>query len=240
MGCVDVDVDVDDAGLACASGTKSFVILVDEFTRYRLAVAITKANPKSSKIIIESLESEKVGRKNDVTIVTTAPDATEPNSLLERTDKEIFTRVRCAIAEGVPRDYWDLSLPTILERMNIIVSSTDTTSPKTKWDNEIARKNKQDPPPLPSIAHWRTLGSQCSLTVPNTTGPNKHRQGNASRLVNGVLIGQEGTHGYIIYSKETDKVYRTQKAKINEKLPEYRLSLVTDSSGVLNTTEHDW
>ncbi|PHH49062.1 Retrovirus-related Pol polyprotein from transposon TNT 1-94, partial [Ceratocystis fimbriata CBS 114723] len=259
MDCVHIDVA--DVGWTSSKDCKYFVVLTDEFTRFRVAAPIPKVTKKAGDIIIEKLKtwSNQTGRKpvklmldngtdvniqkvkswgaqNGITVVTSPPYVPAQNGVAERSVKEILTKLRIAVTDGVPEDCWDQSLNTIVEKINTVVPQDQETSATRRWDIEIARLAGRQPPPSPSIAHWRTLGSKCYITLPENEVANLHLSKIAPKAVEGILIGHEGTHNYIVYAKDNGKIYRTPHIRIIEKAPYDEPTLVSRPLGTLRPT----
>ncbi|KAL2884931.1 Copia protease [Ceratocystis lukuohia] len=262
MDCIHIDVA--NVGWSSTNDCKYFVVLTDEFTRFRIAAAIPKTTKKAGDIIIDKLKawSNQTGRKpvklmldngtdvniqkiknwasqNGISVVTSPPHMPAQNGVAERSVKEILTKLRIAVADGVPEDCWDLSLSTIVEKINTVVPQDQETSATQKWDSEIARLAGRHPPPSPGIAHWRTLGSKCYITLPESEVANLHLSKITPRAIEGVLIGHEGSHNYIVYSKTNGKIYRTPHVRIIEEIPRAEPTLVSRPLGTLRPTKKD-
>ncbi|KAL2886817.1 Retrovirus-related Pol polyprotein from transposon TNT 1-94 [Ceratocystis lukuohia] len=131
------------------------------------------------------------------------------NSIVEPAVKEILTKLRIAVADGILEDCWDLSLPTIVEKINTVVSQDQETSSTQKWDTEMARLTGRNPLSSPGIAHWKTLDIRCFVTLPESEVANLHLSKITPRAIEGIFIGHKGSHNYIVYAKDNGKVYRT-------------------------------
>ncbi|KAL5621857.1 hypothetical protein BROUX41_000002 [Berkeleyomyces rouxiae] len=262
MDCIHIDVA--NTGWTSINDCKYFVVFTDEFTKYSNAVPIPKVTKKAGDIIIEKLKvwANQTGRKpvklmldngtdvninkvktwashNGIVVITSPPYSPAHNGTAERTVQEVIKRMRVAIADGLPPDCWDVALPSIIDKINTVVPQNSDTSATRRWDCEIARLANREPPPVPSIGHWRPLGTRCFVKLSDAETARLHIPKINPEGLEAIVIGHEGTHVYIVYFEAWGKIHKTSDMRMTEKIPEITASLVSRPMGTLRPTKKE-
>ncbi|KAL2884528.1 Copia protease [Ceratocystis lukuohia] len=265
MDCIHVDVT--SVGWSSKSNAKYFVVVTDKYTRYKSAIAIPKLTKQAGDLVITQIKAWtlQTGRKpiklmmdngtdvniskmkrwaasEGITVHTSPTYSPAQNGIAERAVQEVTRKLRCAVADGLPEDFWDVALPSVISQINNAVPAGSDTkrSPQWEWEKEIARLAGRPEPEAPSIAHFRVIGSRTVVTLSDQDVAKMRIPKITPRGVEGILLGYEGTHMYIVFIPSLDKVVRTQNVRILEDVVKPNgVTLVSRPQGTLRPTAHD-
>lgn len=229
------------------SGYRYFLLLKDDYTKYRTIYFLRQKSEVSGKLNQFLAEAETVGhtvkellcdngkefdnkdvrtilQKKGITQRFIMPYTPEQNGSSERENRTVVETARAMMhAHGnLPQTLWAEMINTacyILNRTG--PTQVQGTSPFELW---YSRK--------PGLKHLRVIGSTCYVHVPKQQRTKMDR-----KAIKGVLIGYDHDDGYRVYCEEENKLYRSRDVIFEEKLVEKGVVTLPESSKVPDMTE---
>ena len=111
----------------------------------------------------------------------------------------------------IPKHFWDRILEASIHILNVTWTSTfdGKTLYQAFYDQAYPDRDNK-----PDVSHLRTLGCDVFINIP----PEKRMKSDkmAPHAEKGILLGYQGFHLYVVYSKVTKKIYVTPHVVFHE------------------------
>lgn len=227
LGLIHVDLGGGGKILPSVGGSKYYMIITDDFTRYRWTYFLKYKSEALDKLkdfatLIENQEGTKIKRgrsdggeldsiktanwcsEKGIQWELTAPYAPDQNGVSERSMRTVMSRTRTAMIDSqLPESLW-------AEVMNTIVYLTNRSPSKSVVNNVTPYEAWTGT--KPNIGHLRTLGCIAYAHIPT------HKTKLQSRSWKGQLVGYVSDNIYKIWDPERQRIHRIRDVEFVEEV----------------------